>query len=137
MDHAVQIIERKVENEHAVVTEENSILICRFKKGLHMDLEIAKTCVQLRMDFSGGKPYAVMVDMRELVSLSKDAREYMASEGSRLIIAGALIVSSPLTRTISNIFLMLNRPPVPVRLFNSETAALAWLREFNGAEKKV
>jgi hypothetical protein len=137
MDHAVQISEHKAQNEYAVVTEENGILTCRFKKGLHMDFEIAKTCVQLRMDFSKGRPYPVLVDMRELVSLSKDAREYLASEGSRQITAGALLVSSPLTRTLGNIFLMLNRPPVPTRIFNNEAAAITWLGEFTGAEIKV
>jgi hypothetical protein len=130
MDHAVQINQRGVENEYAVISEENGILICRFKKGLDLDLEAARKCVQLRKDFSEGKSYPLLVDIKELESASSEAREYMANEGTSLVTAGALLISSPVTRTIGNIFLMLNRPRVPSRLFNNKAAALAWLKEF-------
>jgi hypothetical protein len=130
MDHAVQISQRSVENEYSVINEENGILICRFKKGLNLNLEAARKCVEMRKDFSEGRSYPLLVDMRELESVSREAREYMADEGASLVTAGALLISSPVTRTIGNIFLMLNRPRVPGRLFNSKAAALAWLKEF-------
>jgi hypothetical protein len=134
MDQTVQM-SRAGQNEYASICEKNGILVCRFAKGLQMDLEVAKACVKLRIDFSGERNYPLLVDMRELTSSTRDAREYMASEGSRLVTAGALVVSSPLTRAIGNIFLMLNRPPVPTRLFNSEASAEAWLKEFIRTEK--
>jgi hypothetical protein len=39
----------------------------------------------------------------------------------------ALLVGSPVTRVIGNFFIGLNKPRWPVRLFRSESDALAWL----------
>jgi hypothetical protein len=68
--------------------------------------------------------------MKGLKSVSKDAREYLANEGTALVKAGALVISSLLTEMIGNIFLSVNKPKVPTRLFLDEATAIAWLKQF-------
>jgi hypothetical protein len=44
-----------------------------------------------------------------------------------------LIVDTPLSRTLGTFFLRVNKPPFPVRLFDNEASAVAWLRAFVGS----
>jgi len=77
----------------------------------------------------GGKAMPFVMDIRHARSLSRDARAYFASEEAREIFsATALIIGSPLSRTLGNFFLGLNRTRMPTRLFTSTPDALAWLR---------
>jgi hypothetical protein len=51
---------------------------------------------------------------------------------SDLLSAVALVVSTPLSRVVGNLFLTVMRPPFPVRLFDNEASALTWLEGFVG-----
>ena len=53
----------------------------------------------------------------------------MAKEGAECITASALLVESALSRMIGNIFLTINKPDVPVKLFTNEQEAKKWLME--------
>jgi hypothetical protein len=65
--------------------------------------------------------------MRGIKSTTKEARRYLATIGATLVMAGALITGSPLNRALGNIFLTIDKPSVPTKLFTSETKALEWL----------
>lgn len=41
----------------------------------------------------------------------------------------ALMVESPATRIIGNVFLKVSKPRIPTKLFQNRDAARAWLRE--------
>jgi hypothetical protein len=49
-----------------------------------------------------------------------------------VVSAIALIVGTPLTRMMGNLFLSMSKPQFPTRLFDNEASALAWLQEFVG-----
>jgi hypothetical protein len=44
--------------------------------------------------------------------------------------AVAIVVDTPLTRTMGNFFLAVNKPVAPTRLFEDEGSAVAWLSGF-------
>jgi len=108
----------------------DGILFARFAPSLEMTHDIARTCVEARIFFSRGASYPICVDMRELKSMDKQARHYLASMGATLVTAGALITPSAISRTMGNLFLKVDRPPVPTKLFTSMEKAHAWLRKF-------
>ena len=73
----------------------------------------------------------MLVDTTGLRSMTRDARKYFAGpEASKVVIAGALVVTSPLGRAIGNFFLGFDRSSNPTRLCSSEPEALEWLRGF-------
>ena len=73
-------------------------------------------------------PTALLADIRTLRGVSLGVRHHMASErAARYLSCVALIADNPLTRTIGNFFMRLNRPPFPVRIFDAEDEALRWL----------
>jgi hypothetical protein len=95
-----------------------------------MDLTIARLCVEERLRFCEGESFPCLINMRGLKSVTKEAREYLANEGTLLVKAGALVINSLLTEMIGNIFLSVNKPKVPTRLFLDEAAAISWLKQF-------
>jgi hypothetical protein len=73
-------------------------------------------------------PTALVADIRTLRGVSLGVRTQMSSErAGRYLSRVALVADSPLTRTIGNFFMRLNRPPFPVRIFDAEAEALRWL----------
>jgi hypothetical protein len=61
--------------------------------------------------------------------MTNEARAYYASEeAARGLTALAMVTSSVLGRIVANLLMGLNTTPVPMRLFNTEAAALVWLR---------
>lgn len=116
-----------VETAHMKIRKEGPILYCVFKECPNVTLEIAKHCVQQRVAFSAGVSYPCLIDMRDLKSATAEARAYMGVGGAAYITAGALLIGSPVTKMIANLFLMMNKPPVPTRMFTDEKAAREWL----------
>ncbi|HEY6177021.1 MAG TPA: hypothetical protein VIX73_21340 [Kofleriaceae bacterium] len=97
------------------------------------DLELtdAREVIQAVNSLSGGVRRPVLVDLREVRSMSRDCRKYFAGpETAAAEAAAALLVVSPIARAIGNFFMGLNKPLLPTRLFTSEADALTWLRGF-------
>ena len=80
--------------------------------------------------FLKSKRYHLLVDMKGLKSSTGAARKYLATTGATLVTAGALLTGSVLNKTIGNLFLKIDMPPVPTKLFTNEEKAKLWLRQF-------
>ncbi len=95
------------------------------------DLETAEENVEAQArirDALGRKMTRVLVDMREATRISRDARSYYAGERTASIQrATALLVGSPLSATIANFFMGINKPLSPTRVFTNEKEAIDWL----------
>ena len=109
---------------------EGYILRGEFAEKLEIDVEIARQCVSERIKFSEGKSHLCLFNMKGIKSVTKEARDSLGKEGVELIKAGALLINSPLTKMLGNIFLTLNKPKVPTKLFTDEEEAKEWLRQY-------
>jgi hypothetical protein len=75
----------------------------------------------------------VLVDMRPLRSMSREARQFMAGDAvAQVARAQALLIDSGFSRIIGNFMLGLNKPPYPTRMFTAEERALEWLKGYDG-----
>jgi len=75
--------------------------------------------------------YPLLVDLRQLKSISKEARKHFSMKGRESkVIAIAMLVESNLSRRAANFYLSLNKPKVPVKLFNEEVKAEEWCLDF-------
>jgi hypothetical protein len=109
---------------------EGNIMYCMYAADLHVSLEIAKSCVERRIFFSNGKSYPLMIDMKGIKSTTWASRQYLATMGSTLVKAGALITGSQFNRVLGNLFLTIDRPRVPTKLFTNEGKAREWLQAY-------
>lgn len=119
-----------LETPYMKLWKQESILFCSYSDKLNVDLKIAKHCVKSRLDFSEGASYPVLIRLQGVCSITKEARDYFGEEGSKFIKAGALIIISPLTKILGNIFLNINQPKVPTRIFTNEKDAIEWLKKY-------
>ena len=67
-----------------------------------------------------------LVDLRNLASIDRDAREFLNDSDAYL--ATAFLVGSAATRMMANFFLGLQRGKSPNRMFTADSDALAWLQ---------
>jgi hypothetical protein len=104
------------------------IAVFKVKK---FDLDAAKDTVKKRLEASNGIAYPLLIDARQVQSITKEARDYFASdEGVSMLLASALILDSVLGKFLGNFFLQINKPKTPLRLFIDEKEALKWLQQF-------
>lgn len=109
---------------------QDGILHFYYKKIENMDLELAKTCVHDRLEFTEYKSYPCLVDFILLKNSTKEARDYFAKEGNEGLKANAILVNSTAFKMMANFYIMVNKPLNPTRLFTDKNAALEWLEQF-------
>jgi hypothetical protein len=97
---------------------------------LEIDLPIAKELIENRLSFTGGKPAYALIDFTNVKSVTKEARDYMnrPDGGLRGILAGAFLSNNVVATMFINLYLKVNKPPVPAKFFTVRYEALRWLR---------
>lgn len=118
---------QEIENDYAKFHVISGIMHFIYKDGVELDLASAKEVVSDRLKAQGNMSYPVMCDIRGLRSVDKEARDYLAKQGSQQVSAVALIVGSPARKVMSNFYLAVNKPEVPTKLFISQEEALEFL----------
>lgn len=103
-------------------------IISRVSPLAEVELDHAKENTLKVQEISGDQVYPIMVDIRKIRSISKEARDHFSMRGRKPgVVAIAMLVSSPLSRIIGNFFLGLSQPVVPAKLFTDEETAIKWI----------
>lgn len=123
------------EDEYSKIELRNDGIVIGEFKAVDIDIETAQQVVKNRVAVCGEKPRPILIDMRNVKSVTKEARDYLASEdGSRMLVATALFVESSFSSFIANSFVRINfiRPLLPLKVFSSKdrTKAMEWLKEY-------
>jgi hypothetical protein len=103
-----------------------------YKKGVEIDLRASKQIVRDRLMFQEEMAYPVLCDIRSLRKVQKPARDYLAMEGSQLIIALAFIIEPPVTDAMTQFYLKTNHPDIPTATFKDIAKAISYLGQFIG-----
>jgi hypothetical protein len=97
------------------------------KPGARLDLADAEAIIAAEAALGEGQKVACLADIREIKSVTREARLYFTGEAARATMgAQAVLVGSPLSVAIGN-FYGLYAVPFPIRLFTSEEKAANWL----------
>ena len=82
-------------------------------------------------EISNEKMHPLFIDITRCKSITRDARAHYAREQvGEAVCAIALLIGSPVSRIIGNLFIGFNKPKHPLRLFTSEPDAIEWLKGF-------
>lgn len=119
--------ENYYENDYAEIWIEDGIVFNIYKPNLVLTLEVAKKLVEDRLRVSNGVSRPLFADISELISVDRKARRYLSKEGGELVNAGAFLVTSPISKFAGNVFMKIDKPTVPMRLFTSKDKAIEWL----------
>ena len=117
--------EAEREQSLTLCVEEAGYTRCTWLPGTQVTGPMARQAMKLLDELNEGCKRPLLVDMRDMSSITRSARQAFADEttASRL----ALLGRSPVDKVIANFTVSVIRVPVPVRYFTSEPAALAWL----------
>lgn len=92
-------------------------------------IEDARENVLAAKHLSKGKPYPLLLDIRNSKHVSIEARKYYISSENNGVLACAFIIDSPVSLIIGRMFMGINRTPFPTQLFRSNDKALLWLKK--------
>ena len=93
-----------------------------------MTAENAVLIMTLVDRLAGASPAVLLVNVGATQGMERESRSHFQNASNMK--ATALLVSSPVSRVIANLFIGLNKPVYPTRLFTSEAEAVAWLHGF-------
>lgn len=84
-----------------------------------------------RLSFVDGKEYPALADVRNLKSITKEAKDYLAKDdGVKGMVALGILVGNFVTAMIANLFVNFSRPAVRTRVFSNKAEAIRWLSKF-------
>ena len=121
-----------INTDYSEMWLEDGIIHQVYKPNLIITIQVAKAMVQDRLRISEGITRPMFVDIRNLVAIDSESREYFSSdEAVYLLSAGAILLGSSLKYYIAglagNVFLTMDRPKIPAKLFNNKERAIKWL----------
>jgi hypothetical protein len=77
------------------------------------------------------KKIPTLIKIKAIRESTKDARDFLASkEGCVGLSAGAICVDSILENVIATLFIYLNKPIIPTKVFTDEEKAKEWLANY-------
>lgn len=99
--------------------------------GVEETLAQAQASVAAIRKVSDNTARPLLLDMRPIRSQRREVRDYYSSaEAVSAYKAVAILVSSPVSKMIGNIFIGIGKLPVPTKLFSAEPEAIDWLKTF-------
>jgi hypothetical protein len=108
--------------------EMSGVVRLTWTTGTQITEQLARDATDRVNDINMGRACPLLVDMRGVLGLNREARLAFAADASATRIA--LLGQSVVDRVLGNFGLGLNT--VPTRYFTSESAALAWLHDAHG-----
>lgn len=113
------------ENQHATYEFRDSILYIIYKADHYIDYQAARKIVSDRLRIQSYKAFPIICDVSNVKGISSEAKEYLATYGSDLTKAVALISTKNTQLSLAEYFVTINKPSVPTKIFdNLEDAAL-------------
>jgi hypothetical protein len=119
---------KSVENAYVTVWIEDDVIVILYKKGAVIGLEAAKEIVALCEELAQGVVYPPLIYVKHLKVVSVQARRYFASIGHPHL-RGAVMVDSGFSRILGNMFFMVDKPAIPLKMFTDKEAAMKWIKK--------
>lgn len=109
---------------------EEGIMHVVWSPNLVITIDIAIEMVEERIRLCKGKALPLLIDIRGLASIDTASRKYFACEKSiSITTGGALLVESLVSRLAGNIYITVDKPQRPIKLFTNKDKAIQWLKK--------
>jgi hypothetical protein len=108
----------------------DGILFLERLKRINFTLESFKENTMHRLAYTEGFSYPVIIFGKDMVSMDKEAREYMAGEGCINKCSRAFVVEKAQGRLQMQFFIETNKQPIPVQIFDEMEPAIEWSKQF-------
>src|SRR4051812_19230574 len=107
-----------IDNDYVEIWMEDGIIHNSYKPNLVINLEIAKLMVSERLRISDGIARPLFIDITNLISVDLEAREYLSvGEALKFVTAGAIYSTNPISKFAGKLFIDVNQPKAPTKIF--------------------
>jgi hypothetical protein len=100
------------------------------KKGSLLNMEGLQQTFEYIRAHAGEKKVCWLGDVTDAPPANKAVREYAAKETPHVVKALALITNSTFSRLLAELFMLVQKPPYPVKLFSNEESGRQWLEDY-------
>jgi len=101
------------------------------------DEECCRKTLDAFKRLNNDNPCYLIVDLTHVGQVTRGARELAETDFAKSAIAAfTMIVGNPISRVISRLFIGINKPPYPIKVFSSEAPAIDWLNSIRRREKQ-
>ena len=111
------------------------VVVVRIRQDARQSVSDASENVSTAIATRGGQRCPILVDIRKAAPLAADVRRmYSGQNIADAFTALALLIdTSPLGRTMGNVYFSVARLPMPMKMFADESNALEWLDGHRGS----
>lgn len=95
-----------------------------------IDIKRARIIVKQRLEIQNEVAYPVFCDLRAVNNAQKEARDYLAIEGSLMTKALAILVKDEHAKVILDMYLSTTVVKVPTQIFLERDKALSFLKAY-------
>ena len=121
-----QVITRTAE----IILGKDGILRTKIFEGVEIGLRDVQEYYVFTEKLTGGEKALVLLDGTASFTITDEARAYASEQANKTRAATALIVGSAAARIFYNLYVQINKPQTPTRMFNDEASAIEWLNTF-------
>lgn len=120
-----------VTKKYSIFWIQSSILKIHVHENAYLELEDIQEIQIYKAQLTKNQPYGVLFITPNFGNISKEAKEFLASEkGCKNAIAKAVVLSNLGTKIIYNSFIKFNKPIVIHKAFTHEKTAMEWLIKY-------
>jgi hypothetical protein len=105
-------------------------ILCAVSKKVPRTMEKQKANYALVREITGNKRVCLLADNTDTYTQDDITRKYSAQEMPELFKAMAVISRTAIARAASHLFLYFHGEPIPIKSFDNEKEAKAWLKPF-------
>ncbi len=127
----ISILKEKKFDTLTVALRSDRIAVVHVIGNSEIDISHVKQVVGALGELGGGKKFPLLISVGEFTLPTPEARNYIATaESDPFASAEAYVVRSLSQRLVGNVYISLNKPARPTRMFNDEQKATEWLKTF-------
>jgi hypothetical protein len=110
--------------------EDSGIVCVVSRKGEPQTIEQAKSSLEIFRSHMPTEKVCLLIDVTNTTESKREVREIASKAFPEMFTAIAMVSASALGRMLANLFFNLKSQPYPVKMFESEVQARAWLKMY-------
>lgn len=96
---------------------------------IDVTIDVLDDLIPIIEEICGENKYPFLVDTGKNGKISKKARQYMADVFKKYRTAEAFVTSTILHKTLAQLYISINRPGNPIKVFTNRHDAEKWLKD--------
>jgi SpoIIAA-like len=121
-------MKKKIDMPKISVCIDGYFIISRYKQDTRIEEEDAMLFTEkLYENTEKCCAYVQLTDVRKMNTITREARDYYAKEGGKIVKCSAILLKDGFQKTLASMFTMFSKPKVETKYFTNEKKAIDWL----------